>query len=207
MDGSPAVDVNTLLKELFSRVWIEVSSQNLKVEERIFGKLLPSTLLALMDLRVMFFDIAWEAVASQVKASSKTGTKDSAKMVSALLKALTSVSSDLSFRAEQINNLKAKADELLKGISKDEVERVEHAALGSSEEGTPSFDMLEAILEQFREGLFLDLGLASVSGNNCHQIYFFMTIVIEMGRPAFWTCLQVIFTISGPFPQLSPVSE
>ena len=166
-DGSPAVDANTLLKELFSRVWIEVSSQNLKVEERILVELLQQTLLALMDLRRMFFDVAWEAVAFEAKTSSKNGTKDSTKIVSALLKTLTSFSSDLSFRAEKKNYLKVKADELLMEISKDEIERVEHVVLGSSEEGTRSFDMLEAILEQFREELFLDLGLASVCGNNC----------------------------------------
>jgi hypothetical protein len=157
----------TLLKELFSRVWIEISNQRLKLEERTLTKLIPQALGALVDLDRIFFDAAWEALAAQMRISSKGGGKDAMKLVSVLLKALIDGSSNSNTRAEDKNYVREMADNLLQVISRDEMERIESVVLGSSEESTTNSNMIEEILEQFREGLFLDQNLASVGGIRC----------------------------------------
>jgi hypothetical protein len=176
-ENGPAV----LLKDLFSRVWIETSNQKLKLEEMALAKPVSQTLLVLMDLNRIFFDAAWEALAAQMKISSQSGKKDEAKLVSVLLKALVDGPSDSTTRPKNKKCLKEKADELLKVIFKDNMERIERLVLGSAEEGTTSFDMMEEILDQLREGLFIDQDLAFVRGISFLSNRYLMAILIEMG--------------------------
>jgi hypothetical protein len=165
--SQPTVDETGWIKELFSRVWTELSDQKLKLEDRMLANIIPRTLGVLMDLSRIVFDVAWEALAIQMKISAESGKKDAAKLVSVLLKALVEGSSDSNTQVENKRYLKEKADELLKAISKDDIERVERLVHGSSEEKTTNFDMIEEFLKQFKEGLFVDQVLASVRGINC----------------------------------------
>lgn len=177
-----------LLKGLFSRIWIELSNQKLKLEERTLAKLMSQTLGTLVVLNRIFFDAAWEALTDQMKLSSEKGEKVAARLVSILLKALIEGSSNSNVPAENKEYLKEKAIELLRAISRDEMEKIE-SFVGSNEEKLPNFEMIEEILEQFREWLFMDQDLAAV-----REIYYVTESVshgglAEMGWLAFQTCL------------------
>lgn len=200
------VDENGLLKELFSRVWVELSEQKLKLEDRTVAKIIPQVLGSLVGLSRVLFDAAWEALAIQMKISSESGKKDVAKLVSVILKALINGSSDSNTQSENRKYIKEKADELLKVISKHDLERIESLVL-SSEGGTTNFGTIEEILEQFREGLFIDQVLASVCELLVLSNLFLMAIWIEMGYPAFRTCLQDIFTFAKPVAFLPLISK
>ena len=160
----PTVDENGLLKELFSRLWIELSDQKLKLEDKMLAKIIPQTLGVLIDRSRILFDVAWDALAIQMKISAESGKKDATKLVSVLLNALIEGSSDSKAQTGNQKYLREKADELLNAISKDDIERLECLVLGSGEEKTTNFDTIEEILEQFRERLFIDQVLASVCG-------------------------------------------
>lgn len=201
------MDETGLLKELFSRVWVELSEQKLKLEDRTLAKLIPQALGTLLDLNRVLFDAAWEALAIQMKKESENEKKNSAKLVSVLLKAMIDGSSDSNIQAENKKYIKEKADELLKVISKDDLERIESLVLSSSEGRTADFDMIQEILEQFRERLFIDQVLACVCESLVLLNLCLMAILTEMGCPAFRTCLQDIFTFAKPVAFLSLISE
>lgn len=154
--------VRALVKEQFSRLWGEISTQRLKVEERAAASLIGKTLEALKQVDLDLCDVAWTVLATNVKISSGTGKVEDARLVSALLRVL--VDGFNSRTADNgVNSLKERAEGLLRDVLLEDVGRCEGLVRGSVEGKEVNFALLVNLLEQFREVLFLDEVFASVS--------------------------------------------
>jgi len=153
--------IQALVKEQFSRLWGEILTRKLKVEERAAASLIGQTLEALKEVDLNLCDVAWTVLATNVKTSSGTGKVEDARLVSALLKVL--VDGFIPRTGDNgANSLKERAETLLKDVLLEDVGRCEGLVRGSVEGKEVNFVLLINLLEQFREVLFLDEVFASV---------------------------------------------
>ncbi|KAF8970121.1 hypothetical protein BDZ97DRAFT_1792056 [Flammula alnicola] len=156
LEGSTSIETasEALVQEQFLRVWEELTSKKLKVEERAAARLLAQTLESLFDVDQSLFDSAWDALVRAVKAS--TSKEDNEHLVSALLKVFYD-------RFKEGTLLKERAESLVKEVLEGDVERCEKVLSEQNQVGEDgdgeknvSFALLVSILDQFREGLFFD---------------------------------------------------
>ncbi|CAA7268465.1 unnamed protein product [Cyclocybe aegerita] len=141
----------TVVREQIARVWEELSSKRLKMEERAAARMLAQTLESLFGVEEALFREAWETLERVIQESS-VKEADSG-LVASCLKVLVD-------RFKEGSVLKEKARELVKEVLSADVERCEKV-LGSEgkedgEEGAakPNFALIVDMLEQFRQGLF-----------------------------------------------------
>ncbi|KAJ3517521.1 hypothetical protein NLJ89_g467 [Agrocybe chaxingu] len=159
-DNEPthAQAAETVVREQIARVWEELSSKRLKVEERAAARLLARTLESLFSVEEALFGAAWETLERVIQESSVK--EADAGLVASCLKVLVD-------RFKEGSVLKEKARRLVKEVLSADVERCEKVlALEGKEDGEegavkPTFALLVDMLEQFREGLFSHEGFSS----------------------------------------------
>ena len=155
-----AASADVLVKEQFSRVWSELSTQRLSVEERTVARLIGQTLEALAELDRILFDAAWETLAVHLKASSKSEKEEHARLISVVLKGLFDRFA-LKNDNDAWNEPRHRVGELLKEVLSQQVEGCESLILESTN-GRAKFALLVHLLEQFNEELFVYEDFASV---------------------------------------------
>lgn len=148
-------DPSVLVREQFSAVWEHLSSQKVKVGERAAARLLAQILEALAGVDQALFDAAWDVLVSGTKTSTAKG--ENVHLVSAVLKVFYD-------RFKKTPLLAQRVQSFMKDILDDDLARCEKA-LSKSDNGEDKgvFELLVSMLDQFRDGLFLDGSFASVS--------------------------------------------
>ncbi|KAF8156982.1 hypothetical protein B0H34DRAFT_711453 [Crassisporium funariophilum] len=147
-----------LVVEQYGRVWDELRSKRLKVEERAAARLLGKTLEALAGVDQPLMDAAWETLAGSIRDGS--GKDEETSLVSAVLKVFYD-------RFKDGTVLKQRVVLLVKEVLEAEVERSEkvlEAGFATAEEeagNKAGFVLFVSMLDQFREGLFFDEKFAS----------------------------------------------
>lgn len=147
------------MRTQFNLVWEELSSKKLKVEERAAARLLAQTLESLFNIDSALFRTAWEVLGDGVKASVENEANSS--LVAASLKVFYD-------KFKKGTALRPYAEVLMKSILEKNIENCEKvlgASASHADEPTTKsgFDLLVGVFDQFREGLFVDEGLAAVS--------------------------------------------
>ena len=152
--------METIIREQFSLIWEQVSSKQLKVEERAAARLLAQTLESLFATDQALYEVSWDTLAMSI--NSSTMKEDHAHLVSAALKILYD-----RFKAGTL--LKDRAEFLLKEVLVAGLDRCEQVLATQQEGETASFALLLGLLDQFREGLFDDAAISTVrfSPKNC----------------------------------------
>ena len=145
--SDPSV-ANILVQSQFSRVWEELSSKRLQVEDRAAGRMLGKTLEDVLASDPLLFDIAWETLISGLNGSFATNPQLSSSIVRTFY--------DKWRRDDQ---LKGKATDATKSAL---VFGTEQLKAGIQEKSADSLALLTHMLEQFREGLFFDEAISSV---------------------------------------------
>lgn len=151
-----------LVKEQFSRLWGELTTQRLKIEEKAAASLIGQALETLKEIDLGLCDVAWAVLVTEVKMSSKTGNIEDARLVSALLKVLID-----RFNSKPVDNdvnrLKKQVEGLLGEVLIEDTRRCDGLIRGPVEEKEVNFVLLVNLLDQFGEVLFFDEVFASVS--------------------------------------------
>ena len=145
---SDAPAASILVQSQFSRIWEELSSKRLQVEERAAGRMLSKTLEDILASDPPLFNIAWETLVSGLRGSLAT----SPQLSSSILRTFYD---------------KWRRDDLLKGKATDVTKSAfvfgtEQLKGGLQEKSADSLALLTHMLEQFREGLFFDEAISSV---------------------------------------------
>jgi hypothetical protein len=162
-----------LVKEQYSRIWNELGTRRLKVEERAAARLLGKTMEDLGNIDSALMDTAWEAFVDGVRlggggsddgkhefGSEQRHEPDESKiLISTMLKVFYD-------RFKDGSVLKKRVIKLVKDVLDEQVERFR----GVERLEGDKFGLLVSMLGQFREGLFFDEGFSSVcvflSGQN-----------------------------------------
>lgn len=149
----------TIVREQFSRVWVELTTGKLKVEERAAARLLAQTLEALYALDQSLLEVTWTVIVDALKASVLQ--KENASLVSAVLKVFYD-----RFRKED-NLLKKRGEALMDDVLQLAVGQCEAsltAPVAHREmQDNSGFALMAGILDRFRDGLFTNDAFSNVS--------------------------------------------
>ncbi|PPQ64462.1 hypothetical protein CVT24_008472 [Panaeolus cyanescens] len=143
-----------LIKEQFSRILSEVSSGALKIEERALSRLLGQTLESLAGIDEILFDCAWNSLVESLSSSDKASES---RLAPIILKVFYD-------RFQEGTILKKRTEKLLQSFLVDSSSRataiLEQLPLDAVPTDLSSFVFLLGILDQFREGAFVDAAFA-----------------------------------------------
>ncbi|TFK41660.1 hypothetical protein BDQ12DRAFT_678315 [Crucibulum laeve] len=147
--STPTQEAHTLVQEQFARLWEELSTYKLKVEDRAAARLMGQTLDSLYDIDPELYQAAWHTLASLIKRSADTNPT----LVSTVLKVFYDRFKDGTPTKEAASML---LGEVLNTVSVESERnlRMEESEGVSAPKG--SFELLVSMLDQFREGLFRD---------------------------------------------------
>ena len=160
-----------LVKDQYSRIWNELGSRRLKVEERAAARLLGKTMEDLGNIDPALMDAAWEAfvdgvrcggggngvdnVVRQQEPGSERQKQDQTTASKTLISTVLKVFYD---KFKEGTVLKKRVVQLVKEVLEGQVERFHGVQRLEGEK----FGLLVSMLGQFREGLFFDEGFSSV---------------------------------------------
>ena len=163
-------DTGQLVKEQYSRIWNELGTRKLKVEERAAARLLGKTMEDLGNIDSALMDAAWEAFVDGVRlgGGGRVGVDDNVRqhelgseqrqeqdeskiLISTMLKVFYD-------RFKDGTVLKKRVIELVKDVLDGQLERFR----GVERLEGDRFGLLVSMLGQFREGLFFDKEFSSV---------------------------------------------
>lgn len=147
------------VREQFARIWDNLVSGTLKVEDRAASRLLAQTLESLLSIDDRLLDVAWNELAPGVAFLSKK--EDQSRLGPVLLKVFYD-----RFRKTE-SALKEKGRKLMTDALMDALNICEPYLVSGGEVFPGGFAFLVNVLDQFREGLFFDDEFSNVSDTSC----------------------------------------
>lgn len=156
----------SLIQSQFSRVWEELASGKLKVEQRAAARLMAQTFEGLYALDPLLLDAAWNILGEALKSS--VGKRENPSLVSAVLKVFYD-----RFRKED-GVLRKHAETLMNDALDLAIEQCEGSlsAPGTDVEEVPNaeFALMLSILDRFRDGLFVEGAFCNVRSSFLHAV-------------------------------------
>lgn len=106
-----------MVKDQYRKVWEEVSEGRLKVEERVFGKIVAQGLQGLEKIDVALFEAAWEAFTRSVHRASPTSSESLSVSPSASSRLVTTTLKTLHDAFEEETKATERAGEMVTGVA------------------------------------------------------------------------------------------
>ncbi|KAI0056618.1 hypothetical protein BV25DRAFT_1995499 [Artomyces pyxidatus] len=149
---------SALLEEQYKKVWDELVSKRLRVEDVTAGESVAKNLLVLSTIEQVLFDTAWNALAPALTAQIETADPVTSSLVFSMIKAVRAAS-------DTESHVRSVADGLFrqvsgKVLSQSQLALVGDASLARGNSAPPILSVLVDMVAMFRDDLFQEGDIA-----------------------------------------------